>query len=92
MGYVMAKSVPSLVVSGIIALLVLGAAAWSKSNPRLGFIGVGALALVMIGVMVMRAIETGKMGMPVIGGISLSVIMLILLAIGHFGQGSTPAP
>ena len=83
MGY-RAGSTMSLVMSGTIALLVLGAAAWSVSNPRMGFGAVGALALVMIGVMLSRAISSGAFGMPVIGGITISVIMLILLAFGHF--------
>jgi uncharacterized membrane protein (UPF0136 family) len=93
MGY-RAGSTMSLVMSGTIALLVLGAAALSVSNPRMGFGTVGALALVMIGIMLSRGISTGTFGMPVIGGITLSVIMLLLLVFGHFmapKADSTPA-
>lgn len=93
MGY-RAGSTMSLVMSGTIALLVLGAAAWSVSNPRMGFGAIGALALVMIGIMLSRGISTGTFGMPVIGGITLSAIMLLLLVFGHFmapKADSTPA-
>lgn len=82
-GYVTARSTPSLITGIVAGLLLLGSAAWAKSNPKMGF-GLATLVTAgLIAVFVRRYIETGK-PMPSLGLVGLSVLMLILLLAGHF--------
>jgi uncharacterized membrane protein (UPF0136 family) len=90
-GFATAGSQDSLIVGGTIGLLLLGAAAWSKSSPKAGFATAAALTLIVIGIFISRYLSTGK-AMPAFGVIGLSAVMLILLAVGHFrGLTATPA-
>ena len=89
MGYVSSKSVPSL-VSGILSgMFLIGSAAMAKTNPKLGY-GIAALVtLILVGVFVERYMKTHAMRN--MGLIMVSVLMLALLAVGHF-MGGDKAP
>ncbi len=87
MGFAMKGSVPSLIsgsISGIV-LIILGFLA--RSNPKVGYGLTALVALGLIGLFIYRFIQT-KSPMPAFGVIGLSVLMLILLAVGHFFTGS----
>jgi uncharacterized membrane protein (UPF0136 family) len=90
MGYVQAQSMQSLLTGGLSGLLVIIAGAVSPSMPKIGFGSATVLALVLTGFFIYRFVSTGK-AMPAMGVIGLSVVMLILLIVGHFMKQSTPA-
>jgi uncharacterized membrane protein (UPF0136 family) len=92
MGYKMAGSVVSLVMGCGLGLLVIVGAALSRTNARLGFGIVGLAALIVLGVFILRYVETRKM-MPAGMSIVLSLLMLGALFAGHFlARPSGPTP
>lgn len=82
-GYFRAGSPASLWTGVIAGLLLLGAAAYSKTNPKQGFLVATGVSLILVGIFLKRFIDTGK-AMPSLGLVGLSAIMLILLIVGHF--------
>lgn len=81
-GYVTAQSVPSLITGIISGMTLLGAAALAKTNPSAGY-GVAAGATTMlIAIFISRFVETHK-PMPSLGLVGISVLVLILLGVGH---------
>lgn len=83
--YFSAKSLPSLITSSVAALFIFGGAFISLSKPATGFGLVGTTCVVLSGLFVKRYIDTGK-PMPAFGLLGLCILMLILLAVGHFAQ------
>lgn len=63
-------------------MTLLGAAALAKTNPSAGY-GVAAGATTMlIAIFISRFVETHK-PMPSLGLVGISVLVLILLGVGH---------
>lgn len=87
MGYVEAKSIMSLLTGGLAGVLIIVAGAVSPIMPKFGFGAATFLAIALTGFFIYRFMSTGK-AMPAMGVIGLSVIMLILLVVGHFMKGS----
>lgn len=82
MGFKLGHSIESL-ISGIVSFLVLGGSvALSKNNPRLAY-GIAAVTvLALIVVFVRRGFETSWPPRSI--GLAVgSVLMLVLLAVGH---------
>jgi len=91
MGFAMKGSVASLVSGGVSGILLMALGVISKDNPKFGF-GISAgIALALIGLFVFRYLQT-KSPMPAFGVIGLSVVMLVLLVVGHFMKSGTTAP
>lgn len=85
MGKVAANSNMSLLTGGLAGLLIIVAGVVSKDNPRAGYAGAGVLALVLTAFFAYKfATDPAHKPMPAMGVISLSVLMLILLVVGHF--------
>ncbi len=91
MGYVEAKSIMSILTGGLAGVLIIIAGVMSNSNPKAGYGTAAVLALLLTAFFIYRFVSTHK-AMPAMGVIGLSVLMLILLAVGHFMKGSSPAP
>ncbi len=92
-GYSTAGSIWSLVGGGAVGLALIFAAALSKTHPNKGFLIAGIATLVAAGIMAERVMKTA--GSPGagrnIGLLALAIIMLGLLAYGHFSEKpSTP--
>jgi len=83
MGYVSAKSTPSLISGLLSGALLLVAFALSLRNPKVGF-GFAALIALALGVFfLIRFINTGKW-MPAGVSVVLSAVMLALMLWGLF--------
>jgi uncharacterized membrane protein (UPF0136 family) len=83
MGYRTAGSMASLWTGLISAALLIAATAWARTNPKQGYTLASLVVLVLIGIFFERYMKTQKV-MP---GLMLavgSVVMLVLLIIGHF--------
>jgi len=92
MGYVEAKSIMSILTGGLIGVLLIIAGVISSSQPKVGYGSATVLALALLAFFIYRFMSTHKM-MPAMGVIGLSVVMLILLIVGHFMQsGKTSTP
>jgi uncharacterized membrane protein (UPF0136 family) len=92
MGFAMKHSWPSLISGGIAGILLVILGFISNSNPKFGYGLSAGIAVALIALFVVRFIQT-KSPMPAMGVIGLSVLMLILLAVGHFMKsGATPTP
>src|SRR5256885_1343587 len=92
MGYVQAHSIMSIITGGLAGLLIIGAGVMAGSNPKAGYGPATILAVALIVFFAYRFATTHK-PMPAFGVIGLSVLMLILLVVGHFMQpASTSAP
>jgi uncharacterized membrane protein (UPF0136 family) len=87
MGFVEAKSIMSILTGGLAGLLLIGAGIMSASQPKVGYGFATFLAIALTGFFIYRFMSTHK-AMPAMGVIGLSVIMLVLLAIGHFMKPS----
>lgn len=81
--YFGANSKPSLIAGVVSGLLIFAGTALGLSNPSRGFGLVGLTAAGLIVVFGKRYMDTHKV-MPSLGLLGLSVLMLILLAVGHF--------
>jgi uncharacterized membrane protein (UPF0136 family) len=82
-GWRMAGSQASLWTGVISAALLLGAAALAKTNPKAGYGLATLVVVVLIGVFIERYLKTQKFmpsGMLIAG----SLVMLLLLVVGHF--------
>lgn len=90
MGFVSAGSPMSLITGGLAGLLIIIAGVMAKNNPKAGYGAAALLALILIGFFIYRYMESHK-AMPAFGVIGLSVLMLILLVVGHFMSSSSPA-
>lgn len=89
MGYVSSKSVPSL-ISGILSgMFLLGSAAMAKTNPKVGYSIAAVVTLLLVGVFVERYMKTHAPRN--LGLIIVSVLMLGMLAVGHFMGGDKAA-
>ena len=89
-GYVKAHSVPSLVTGIVSAVLLIGAVALAKTNPKVGYMIASLVTLVLVGIFIKRYVETQKV-MPSLGLVGLSLLMLGMLIVGHFMGGEKPA-
>lgn len=92
MGFVSAGSPMSVITGGLAGLLIIGAGVMARTHPKAGYGGAAILALALVGFFIYRYIDSHK-PMPAFGVIGLSVLMLILLAVGHFmspSAASTP--
>lgn len=83
MGYVEAKSIMSIITGGLAGLLIIVCGAISNHHPRVGYGGAAFFAVLLTGFFIYRFMSTHK-PMPAFGVIGLSVLMLILLVVGHF--------
>lgn len=82
-GFVTAKSVPSLVTGIVSAVLVFTGSFLSLNKPSTGFGLIAVTCVGLAGVFLKRYIDTQK-PMPAMGLMGLSLLMLGLLAVGHF--------
>ncbi|MER3412993.1 MAG: hypothetical protein C4341_01910 [Armatimonadota bacterium] len=82
-GYVKAGSVPSLVASILAGGLLDVAAIISIRNETAGFSIAAVVTLALAAFFGYRLAQTGNL-MPSVPALILSVLMLILLAVGHF--------
>ncbi len=87
MGYVTAKSVPSLITGLVSGMLLIGSMALAKTHPRIGYFLATLVTVALIGVFLERYMKVH--GMRNIGLIALSGLMLVLLIVGHFMSGSS---
>ena len=81
--YGYAKSPVSLYMGGLVGLLIIAAAALSKTNPRVGYIGAALISLVMIGNFGGKIMKPDPAWHHIVLTI-LSVILLASLLAGHF--------
>jgi uncharacterized membrane protein (UPF0136 family) len=89
MGYATAGSPMSAITGGLAGLLLIVSAVLSRSQPRVGFGLAAVVAVLLIAFFIYRYLQT-RSPMPAFGVIGLSVLMLILLVVGHFAKGETP--
>ena len=90
MGYVEAKSIMSLLTGGLAGVLIIGAGVLSASNPKVGYGTATVLAVALTAFFIYRFVSTGK-AMPAMGVIGLSVVMIVLLVVGHFMNQASAA-
>jgi uncharacterized membrane protein (UPF0136 family) len=83
MGKVQGHSNASLLTGGLAGLLIIAAGLMSGSNPKAGYGTAAALAALLTVFFIYRFMATHK-AMPAFGVIGLSLIMLVLLVVGHF--------
>ena len=96
MGFVTGKSTPSLIAGILSAMFLIGAAAMAKTNPRVGYSIAAVVTLILVGVFIKRYMDT--QAPRNLGLVAVSVLMLGMLAVGHFmggdktakDQGATP--
>lgn len=90
MGKVMANSNMSLLTGGLTGVLIIIAGVVAKDHPRAGYGGAAALAIALTAFFGYKfATDPAHKPMPAMGVIGLSVVMLILLVVGHFMAPST---
>ena len=80
-GYMATKHMPSLIAGCTAGVLVIGFAALTQSNPRVGRIGSAVIALLMVGMFTPKILD-GKLDLAILGVASL--IVFLCLAGGHF--------
>lgn len=71
-------STVSLIVAGTCGVLEIGCAAMAKTNPRLGFIGAAAIALLVLGSRLPAALSKGGWAAWISTAFSLVVIVVLL--------------
>ncbi len=82
-GYAVAHSLPSLITGIVAGVLLVIAAVLARTNSKVGY-GLAAVVALALGIVfIRRYFETGK-PMPSLGLLGLSVLMLVVLAAGHF--------
>jgi uncharacterized membrane protein (UPF0136 family) len=89
MGFMMAKSVMSLVVGGLAGLLVIACAAMAASKPAMAFRAAGVISLALLGFWIFRFTEVsaaGKSTMMPMMNIVLGVVVFGCLAYGHLSK------
>jgi uncharacterized membrane protein (UPF0136 family) len=86
LGYVNSHSVASLAAGGIAGILVIGCAALSKTNPRVGFISATVIALLVAGRFAPRTFEGVVYPAGIIFAVSLAFAMTLVVA--HFAAVS----
>jgi uncharacterized membrane protein (UPF0136 family) len=91
MGYIEAKSIMSILTGGLAGVLIIIAGVMSNSNPKAGYGSAAVLAIALTAFFIYRFMSTHK-AMPAMGVIGLSVVMLVLLVVGHFMKSGTTAP
>ena len=94
LGYVNKHSVMSLVAGVAAGIIVIGAAAMAKTNPKVGFIACAVIALLMLGRFVPPVLKENQLYPAGIMVVS-SLAVLLALAVAHFQQPKpdvTPAP
>lgn len=82
-GYLKAGSVMSLVTSIVAGALLDLAAAISLKNEAVGFSIAGVVALALAAFFAYRLAQTGNL-MPGLPALMLSIVMLVMLVVGHF--------
>lgn len=88
-GYRAAGSRASLLAGLMSGLALLGAFAWSRSNPTGGFIAGAVIALALTVVFALRFAKTGSF-MPSGMLLLTSILALIILAIAGFSSSGRP--
>ena len=83
MGKTEGHSNASLITGGVSGLIIIVAGILSRQHPRSGYGLAALMALLLAAFFTYKLITTHKM-MPPVPVISMSVLMLILLAVGHF--------
>jgi uncharacterized membrane protein (UPF0136 family) len=93
MGFVTSGSVPSLISGLISGVLLIAAAFMTRSYPKAAYTLATVVTVALIAVFVERFMKTHKV-MPSLGLVGLSVVMLILLIVGHFigNRAGSPEP
>ena len=90
MGLKLGHSQMSLITGGLAGLLIIACGVLAKSHPRVGYGGAAFFAVLLTGFFIYRFATTHK-PMPAFGVIGLSVLMLILLVVGHFAAPANSA-
>lgn len=92
-GYKVAHSPWSLVTGIASAVLLVGAIALARTNPKAGYLMATLVTLALLILFIIRYVQTQKM-MPSMGLVGLSLVMLLLLIVGHYmsGNGAQPSP
>jgi uncharacterized membrane protein (UPF0136 family) len=88
MGYVQAGSPMSAITGGLAGVLLIVAGVMSKNNPKAGYTMAAILAVALIAFFFYRYSTTHR-AMPAFGVIGLSVLMLVLLVVGHFAKSAS---
>lgn len=90
-GFVNAKSVPSLVAGGVAGVLVVIGATLSRTHRSVGFGIVAVVSVLILGRFFKGAFVEGKVYPAMILALA-SIVMLVLLTIGHFLNRSQNGP
>jgi len=94
MGFIKAHSVMSILTGGLAGVILIAMGIYSKSNPRIGFGASAVIAVALIAFFLYRYFGTApeQRTMVPFQVIGLSVVMLVLLVVGHFMKSRTTAP
>jgi uncharacterized membrane protein (UPF0136 family) len=85
-GYLHGHSLPSLIAGGIAGILVIGCAALTKTNPRVGFITATVIALLVAMQMASKTFKGVIYPSGIIFGVS--ILFAITLVGAHFAAVS----
>lgn len=86
LGYSHSGSIVSFIAGGISGLLVIGCAALTKTNPRVGFIAATVIALAVAGMMAKKTFSGVVYPSGIIFAVSVAFALILLGA--HFAATS----
>jgi uncharacterized membrane protein (UPF0136 family) len=82
-GYISKQSVPSLISGTVAGVILLGATAYSSTNPRVGYIIAAVVTIGDLGFFAPKLMKGGGLW-PAGVMVAASVVVLICLVAGHF--------